>query len=173
MIGQVFKTESCGAVVVSDYKNRENVTVVFVDTGYSLTTKKDVLVRRERPRLRDPLARTVFGVGFIGVGPHKAHHKGQDTKPFSIWRAMLRRCYYRGGAHRQASYDGCAVDPVWHNYQTFAAWFVEHYPQDGRRYQLDKDMRVPGNKTYGPQYCQFVTQQENLAARRGRTASRV
>lgn len=168
MVGQKFKTQNSGDVVVTQYTDNKSVTVRFIATGTTLKTKKEVLVRSDRPRLRDPLAKTVFGVGYIGVGQHKAHTKGADTKAFSIWRAMLRRCYYRGSQHHQPSYEGGIVAEEWHNFQTFAEWFEQHYPKDGGKYQLDKDILVPGNKIYSPKTCSFVTQRENLAGRKFR-----
>jgi len=33
-------------------------------------------------------------------------------------------------------------------------------------YQLDKDIKVQGNKLYSPDTCLFVTQEQNLAARK-------
>lgn len=165
MIGQQYKTMHCGTATVVEYKNRDNVTVEF-ETGYRLVTTKDVLTKSKTPRLRDPLAKTVFGVGRIGVGPHKAHAKGADTKAFSIWRAMLRRCYYRGAKHHQKSYEGKTVCPQWHDFQTFAAWFEVNYPTDGGAYQLDKDIKAGRSDTYSPETCSFVTLQQNLAARR-------
>lgn len=168
MVGQKFKTQNCGDVVVTQYTNNKSVSVRFVDTGTTLKTKKEILVRSDRPRLRDPLAKTVFGVGYIGVGQHKAHVKGADTKAFSIWRAMLRRCYYRGSQHHQLSYEGGTVAEEWHSFQTFAEWFGQHYPTDGGRYQLDKDILIPGNKVYSAKACSFVTQRENLASRKFR-----
>ena len=166
MIGQTFQTKHCGPVTVAAYKNRENVWVVFTNTGHTIKTTKDRLTKSDRPALRDPLAPTVFGVGCIGKGPHKAHHKGADTKPYQTWRAMLRRCYYRGSEHHQRSYEGVTVCQEWLNFQTFAAWYDANYPSDGGKYQLDKDIVHPDAKEYSPHTCTFVTQQENLAARR-------
>lgn len=168
MVGQKFKTQNCGDIVVTKYENAESVYVTFTDTGTTIRTAKRVLVRSNRPRLRDPLAKTVFGVGCIGVGPHKAHEKQADTKAYSIWRAMLRRCYYRGSKHHQRSYEGVTVCEEWLNFQAFAEWFEQHHPKDGKRYQLDKDYLNPSAKEYSPENCSFITQQENLAARRDR-----
>lgn len=168
MVGQKFKTLNSGEVVVKAYINAENVVVEFLDTGTVTTTAKRTLVGRDRPRLRDPLAKTVFGVGCIGIGRHKAHVKRADTKAFSIWRAMLRRCYYRGGRHHQSSYEGVTVCEEWLNFQVFAEWFELHYPKDSARYQLDKDKLNPKAKEYSPNNCSFISQQDNLAARWGR-----
>jgi len=164
MHGERFTTQNCGDVVVFHYQNCQNVHVYFVDTGYSLKTTKRVLTNTDRPRLRDPLARTVFGIGCIGIGRHKAHDGPADTHAFSIWRAMLRRCYY--GPERRPWREGCTVVDEWHNFQAFAEWFESNYPRDGQRYQLDKDTVVNGNKLYSADTCSFVTQAANLAARR-------
>ncbi len=163
MIGQKFETMHCGPVFVCEYINTHKVGVIFGNTGHMIYTSKACLAKSDRPRLKDPLAPTVFGVGRIGIGPHKAHAKGADTKPFSIWRAMMRRCYY--APENKGARVGVTVDPRWHDFQTFAAWYEANHPNDGKSYQLDKDILAPGNKTYGPEACKFVTQQENLAAR--------
>lgn len=164
MNGQRFTTQNCGDVIVFDYQNTKNVHVYFVDTGYRLTTSKRVLTATDRPRLRDPLAKTIFGVGRIGIGPHKAHDGSADTHAFSIWRAMLRRCYY--APENRPWRDGCTVSEDWQDFQVFAEWFEANYPKDGERYQLDKDTIVDGNKHYSAANCTFVTQSANLAARR-------
>jgi len=164
MFGRQFTTKHCGDVIVCEYKNTKDVTVVFIDTGTILKTSKKVLSNSARPRLRDPLARTVFGVGCIGVGRHKAHDGPADTKAFSIWRAMLRRCYYE--PERTAWREGDTVADEWHDFQVFAEWLEYSYPEDGGKYQLDKDLVIEGNKRYSPEACRFVTQKENLAGRR-------
>ena len=163
MLGRIVDTLHCGKAVVSEYTNNKNVKVIFIDTGYLLSTTKRSLLSSSRPRLRDPLAKSVFGVGCIGEGRHKAHNGPADTKSFSIWRAMLRRCYYK--PESKPWREGCTVVEEWLDFQTFAQWYEDNYPNNGERYQLDKDTLIAGNKQYGPSTCRFVTQAENLAAR--------
>lgn len=158
MENQRFTTRHCGDVIVTKYVNNQNVFVRFINTGNIVNTSKRVLTSAYGQGPRDPMAPTVFGVGWIGTGRHKAHRGGADTHPFRIWRAMLRRCYYE--PERTARREGGTVAEIWHDFQTFADWFEENYPRDGGRYQLDKDTVVPGNKVYGPVGCTFITQQE-------------
>lgn len=163
--GSIFATQTCGNVKVLQYVRADAVYVKFINTGYTIKTTSKSL--RKVSLLRDPLAPTVFGVGCIGIGPHKAHEKGADTPIFRIWRAMLRRCYHRPeNAKVQPSYLGCTVAPEWWNYQVFADWYVSSYPKDGKRYQLDKDVLYPECKFYSAETCSFVTQADNLAARK-------
>lgn len=55
----------------------------------------------------------------------------------------------------------------WHNFQVFANWYTDNYPRNlaSGEYQLDKDIRIEGNKEYGPDACKFVSRSENMAAR--------
>lgn len=108
---------------------------------------------------------SIYGVGYLGVGKYKAYLYGsKPTQPYQIWKAMIRRCY---GKNQQDCYGGCTVHESWHNLQVFAKWYDENYPKDAGNsvYQLDKDIKIRGNKEYSPEACQFVAQEANLSAR--------
>lgn len=72
---------------------------------------------------------------------------------------MLKRCYLSKGKERV--YSDCEVCEEWRDFQEFASWFDENYPNDGRDYDLDKDIKVEGNRIYSPETCMFVSRQEN------------
>ncbi len=74
---------------------------------------------------------------------------------------MLERCYDKAWQDKYKTYQGCAVHPDWHNFQTFARWHKDNYPNDGVTYHLDKDILVDGNKIYSESTCLFVTQADN------------
>jgi hypothetical protein len=101
--------------------------------------------------------RSVFGVGYIGYGKHKASIKSKHTKCYSIWRGMLQRCYYQYKDFN-VSYKDVVVCQEWHNFQNFAEWFEENYI-DG--WQLDKDLLSTGYKVYSPITCCFIPQEIN------------
>lgn len=79
------------------------------------------------------------------------------TRPYSVWRNILKRCYTHYKCH-QPSYDGCSIVPEWLLYSTFKKWFDTNYISG---YQLDKDLLVNGNKVYSPETCCFVPQEIN------------
>lgn len=99
-------------------------------------------------------ARIVYGVG-----------RNDSTEPVSdlidgryvlhisyrMWKGFLERCY--ADTDRYPTYKGCTVHEDWHFYSNFKKWFEEHYKEG---YVLDKDMKVLGNKVYGPETCVFV-----------------
>jgi hypothetical protein len=111
---------------------------------------------------KDKMQPSVFGIGFVGDGEYKTSKNGKLNKSYKTWTNMLRRCYHRETQEKQPTYKGCTVDKNWHNFQTFAQWFEENYPTDGRDYQLDKDKLVEGNKIYSPDTCCFLTHQQNV-----------
>ena len=79
------------------------------------------------------------------------------TRPYSVWRNILKRCYTHYKCH-QSSYEGCSIVPEWLLYSTFKKWFDANYISG---YQLDKDLLVKGNKVYSPETCCFVPQEIN------------
>lgn len=93
------------------------------------------------------------GVGYLGVGEHKAKVAGKMTKKYNTWHNMLRRCYSEKYHSLKPTYKDCLVDERWYNFQTFAKWYEENYVEG---YTLDKDILIKGNKVYSPETCCFV-----------------
>ena len=108
-------------------------------------------------------------------GKYKVRVNGRHTPAYGAWSGVMQRCYNKG--HKSFEWyggNGVTVDLVWHDYQCFAEWYSENYPlviENGRlvnklddtsqRWQLDKDIRVPGNKVYGALTCCFMTRRLN------------
>ena len=64
------------------------------------------------------------------------------------------------------TYIGCTVCIEWNNFQNFAGWFNENYIEG---YDLDKDIKVNGNKVYSPVTCLIVTPKENTIKARAKS----
>ncbi len=155
-IGARFETQLYGFIKVVEYKNITNVTVEFEVTGYRVTTTGHQIFSGS---VKDKLAKTVCGVGFLGDGKYTGSH--ENRKPYLIWRSMLHRCYITTDHH--CTYADCTVVDEWHNFQNFAKWYDENYPHGECGYELDKDIKVKGNRVYGPETCLFVTKERNLS----------
>ena len=120
-------------------------------------------------RTKDRMKPSVFGMGCFGNGDYKSRDpktRGK-TPAYSRWQRMLERCYSDDYLAKKPSYIGCSVCDEWLNFQTFAAWFYNSYPDDGRYYVLDKDVKVKGNKVYSPITCLFVSSSDNSLERNG------
>lgn len=107
--------------------------------------------------------RMMFGVGVNDsdyiVTANKKKNRAECLY-FRCWRNMLMRCYYEGFQKRKPSYKGCAVCDEWLTFTVFKRWMIT---QDWEGKQIDKDIKVKGNKVYGPDSCSFVTNSENTA----------
>jgi hypothetical protein len=100
----------------------------------------------------------VYGVGIYEKGEYRAKIDGKMTDEYVCWNDMLKRCYSPKYQAKYPTYKGCTVCDDWLYFQTFAAWYNEHYyeiPLLGKS-QIDKDILIKGNKVYSPNTCVFV-----------------
>ena len=99
----------------------------------------------------------IYGVGVYKKGKFKSWENGKITKEYNSWRSMMERCYDPAAHEIRPTYIGCSVCPDWLCFQAFAEWYHANYPQDGESYQLDKNLKVIGNKVYSPDTCLFTS----------------
>ena len=159
-VGEIYETNNCGKLVITDYVSWDEVHYRFLSTGYEGVARADHI---REGNVKDKLVASVCNVGFLGDGPYKAGENGKITKAYTTWGDMIRRCYSQKHQAKYPTYAGCQVCEEWHNFQNFAEWFVRHYP--GKGYDLDKDT-LSGDKRgklYSPETCRFVEHQENSA----------
>ena len=160
-VGGVYPSNKWGDMEVLSYRGAEDITIKFTDTG---SIRKNILASKLRNgKVKDFYGLSIQGVGYQGVGKYT---KTTRPKIYQTWSGMLERCYSEKSLIVNPSYKGCTVVNPWHNLQVFAVWFEENYIEG---YQLDKDIKVPGNKVYGPDTCMFVTLAKNVAAARATT----
>lgn len=151
--GDIFKTNEGGSCVVIEYNGCYDVLVEHIDDHKHRATVTSNQLRGGR--IKNPFRPKVFGVGFIGSGPHKGSINGKDTHAYTAWNGMLERCYSEKFQKKHPAYIGCTVSPDWHNFQTFSDWY-ENQRYKGVGYHLDKDILKKGNKVYCPDFCRFV-----------------
>lgn len=132
--------------------------VVELDNGCKISTNWGNFVKGE---VKNPYHRSIFGVGFIGVGDFKCTINGKTTKEYETWRGMLRRCYSKELHDKFISYKGCSVVPEWHNFQVFCGWYNDNYYDLQEKVDLDKDIINKGNKVYSPDNCVFAPSRIN------------
>lgn len=152
-IGDRFKT-SCGMCTVLKYIAQDRVLIEF-DSGFLKCVRTHDL---HRGFVRDPYYPTVEGIGFLGEGKYQSKIGDAKVKAYTIWGAMIRRCYNEAQQVRQPTYLGCTVVEEWHNYQNFAKWYEANYVEG---WDMDKDLLVTGNKVYSPDTCCFIPPEVN------------
>lgn len=130
-----------------------------IETGYvRLASAGEV----RRCRVKDHCKPSVFGVGYLGVGPYKANSRRVKSKAYNAWHNMIQRCYSEKYQEKYPYWKDCTVVDDWLNFQNFAGWFYLNYIEG---FDLDKDMQIKGNRVYGPQACKFIPKSENRLAR--------
>lgn len=150
-VGSRWDTNNCGPLEIVEYNGCNNVLVRFIDTGY---IRKATTTRIKRGQVKDLYFRSVFGVGYPGEGDFKKVVNGRNTKTYSVWANMIKRCYYANNS--TPSYSDCTVCDEWHNYQTFAEWYTLSAQEGMEDYELDKDLKVTGNRIYSPEFCCLI-----------------
>lgn len=153
--GNVIKTKEYGEIEITYYNSNRDVGILFLRTGNEVSTRADVI---REGRIKDRMQPSVFGVGFIGVGKYNSGTSKNKDLAYSRWISMMQRCYSDLVHKKHPTYIGCTVCDEWHNYQVFAEWFHENKVSG---MQLDKDIKVDGNKVYSPSTCLFVSSADN------------
>lgn len=157
--GTIYETRSSGKLEILDYKDKFNVHVRFLDTGYESVVNMDNI---KNGSVKDPYARTAYG-GYYGEGPYIAN---RDMKIYKVWEGVLRRAnVHKDPTH--PTYDTASVCEEWLNLQTFAKWYQEYRsrlnPESYKELQIDKDIyqwKCP-NKIYSPSTCCLIPQKLN------------
>ncbi len=118
----------------------------------------------ERPANKASLSqrKSILGIG-INDSNYIIEQKNINGKniicPFySVWDSMIRRCYSLKLHERYPAYVGCTVCEEWLLFSVFKKWMEK---QDWKQNQLDKDIKIVGNKIYGPDTCLFVSKKIN------------
>lgn len=148
-------------IKVVNYIDRHNVIIEFQDE-YKFKTKTTMQNIR-KGQVKNPYKKTIYGLGYYGVGEYTSRINGIKTEPYIKWFSMFNRCYDENYLAKNPSYKGCEVDESFQCFQDFAQWYEENlYEYDGKL-ELDKDLLVKGNRTYGKQYCCLLPKEINNA----------
>ena len=154
-IGEKYTTNEGYEVEILEYFKWDNCTIRFKNG----TIVKNVQYSNIKTgKIKNPYHPSVYGVGYIGVYKYS---KKAYLKIYATWSSMLQRCYDHEYQKRQPSYKECSVEKSWHNFQNYAKWYEENYKLYMKRWQLDKDVLVKGNKIYSPENCCFVPSEVN------------
>lgn len=156
-----------GKFKIIKYVSNKEIYVEFVSTNYKTKTDSSSI---KRGSIKDPYFPSVCGIGYPGEG---LFSRTKSPLVYSLWKHMLRRCYDIKLHVRQPHYKYCTVVKRWHNLQNFGKDITKMPNWDKDGFELDKDLRVLGNKIYGPKYCSFVPKHVNSLLNQRYGTSRV
>lgn len=158
-IGLKFKNSVGDVITIIDAKDYRNMTIQFEDGNIVEGVNFNQIQRGE---IRNKNNITVYGVGYHGYGSFKGVENNKYTKPYSLWKAMLKRCYCKKNLKKHPTYKDVHVCNEWHNFQNFAKWVEQNwnYEYMNSYWELDKDI-LSNNKIYSPETCCFVPREIN------------
>lgn len=156
-IGDVFPTQNHGNIEVVKYEGTTKVTVRFEDGTTRLTHVSQIRNRSVKNNFQ-PI---INGVGYLGTDHYLYSGKTIKVIPeYVAWVGMLRRCYDVDHLEKFPNYVGCTVTKDWHNFSIFAEWYKLQVGY-GKKWHVDKDHTVLGNKVYSPETCSLVPPEVN------------
>ena len=160
-VGKICKSKSSGDFKVLKYKDKKNVEIQFLKTGYEMVAH---LGNIRNGRIRDPYLPSVYGVGVVGT-KYPSREGDRNTKEYELWGNMLKRCYSDEFKKKRPTYEGCEVSEKFKSYEYFYEWCHKQigFGNDGsgNPFQLDKDLLVKGNKVYSESTCVFLPSEIN------------
>lgn len=172
--GSIHPTKQCGDIIIigqEDRKyisNKAKITYPYFIVEFSDGTKvviSDSSIRQKS--IKNPNQPSIHNIGFKGQGEHETYINRKHTKKYTLWLNMFQRCYSEKYHLRQLTYIGCTVDERWQNFQNFCAdiLYLKNYEEWKylQSWELDKDIKVKGNRVYSKSTCQFTTPKENTA----------
>lgn len=68
------------------------------------------------------------------------------NRAYITWHNLMSRSERPG-------YEGVTICDEWMEFETFEIWYEENYIEG---YDLDKDLKSPGNTHYSPENCLFI-----------------
>jgi len=158
-IGEVNYNKSGLEMIIVEYNNYKNITVHFTKSGSYIKTRYDHFTEGST---KDPYDKTIFSIGYLGIGKYKSSKNKNKNIQYYTWRNMFVRCYSEEYRYKFPSYINCTVSNEWYNYQNFGKWYDENYYDiENQRMELDKDILHKGNKIYSPKTCVFVPRNIN------------
>jgi len=153
-IGKVFRTNEGYDLEVVDGGSRKNYCTIQIKEWVS-----EVLHQHAQSgEIKYPFHLSILNIACFGEGKYS---RSENRMAYNRWRHMLERCYDEDQRQKHPTYVDCVVSDEWLNFQNFARWHERYYPTDGKKYELDKDIRVTGNNVYGKDTCIFITKELN------------
>lgn len=107
----------------------------------------------------------IYGVGDNkSTFPKREVRNGieRNTKEYQMWIDMLRRCYSPKEKLRKPTYINCEVSEDFKYFHKFMEWItLQNRLSVTTGHDLDKDLKVKGNKLYSADTCLLVPSEIN------------
>ena len=142
---------------IVEYNNSSDIVVEFQDKHRF--RKKTTYANFKIGSIRNPYHPSVYGLGMTGYRYLTKINK-RPTREYDIWMEMLKRSFVKTTKDRQPTYKNVSCCDEWLYYEKFYEW-LHSQPnfdkwENGKRWAVDKDILIKGNKFYSPETCCLV-----------------
>lgn len=151
--------QGCTMKIIDSFDNHD-VTIMFDDNEKHII-KNVYYYNFKKGRVKNPWAKTIVGVGYIGYDYRK--QPISSLKSYSSWTHMLSRCYDEKDKHFEI-YGGSdvTVSDEWLSFFNYKKWYDENYYEiENDKMVVDKDILVKNNKIYSKDTCMIVPSRIN------------
>lgn len=144
------------------YNNATDIIVEFQDT-YKCRINCEYRQFKDGS-LVNPYFPNVFDKGIIG-NKYSCKENSKDCREYTIWHAMLSRCYSENAHKNRRDYQNTTCCDEWLLFDNFYEWLHSQSNFDKwktlHRGALDKDILIKGNRLYSPKTCCLVPNNVN------------
>lgn len=153
--------QGCSMKVVQ-YNSTNNIIVEFQDEyKCKVQTRYNLFLNGQ---IKNPYYPTVYDVGVVG-NKYPVCVKHKIIKEYDAWFDMLRRCCSKKYKDKKPTYENVSCCKEWLFFENFYEWLHSQSNFEkwlhGKRWAIDKDILVKGNKVYSPETCCLVPQNVN------------
>ena len=157
LIGNTFKTNEGYYVKIINKVKDGYYRIKFLDEyGFENDVKYSNL---SKGNIKNPFHKSVCGIGYLGR-PRSKNQDKENLRIYSIWIAMIKRCYSDKARILSPTYENCTVCEEWMCYDNFEKWYKENYPYsiNNITFHIDKDLTQMDNinKIYSPKTVTFI-----------------
>lgn len=160
-LGEIKKNKKGTPMKIIKYRSSSDIDIMFLDEHNYVKTHASYN-NFIKGSVMNPFDKTVYDIGYIGIGDHVTKIGTEKTQAYRVWHEMIARCYAETQKEKAPTYYNIAsVCEEWKCYQVFADWYEQQLYECNERLHLDKDILYSGNKVYSPYTCMLVPQRIN------------
>lgn len=147
---------------IVEYNSHNDMIIEFQDEcKYRMHTQ---YCNFQNGNVKNPYYPSVYGVGITGL-KYPRSFNCRITKEYNSWFNILQRSFSENEKNRSPYYKDVTCCEEWFLFENFYEWLHNQDNFDkwysGKRWAIDKDIIVKGNKLYSPDTCCLVPQNVN------------
>ena len=147
---------------IVEYIDNRNIIVEFQD-DYKFKVR-NMYSNFKSGSIKNPFHPSIYGVGIVG-NKYPRSIDCKMTKEYDTWIHILQRCFDDRLKEKQPSYIDKECCDEWLYYPNFYEWLHNQSNFDkwynSKRWAIDKDILIKGNKVYSPDTCCLIPQNVN------------